>query len=123
ANHGPQVNDAPTVAPPPHQGAGSSLVPQVTTGTCSRCGSAAGNCVCAAADDPYPNGMGAMAYPYVYALGRVEMRFPSLAVEKEFAQATGRAETAGLTDQQVVQSVLSQPHNRYLARQLCWLFT
>ena len=35
---------------------------------------------------------------YVYAIGRVEPRFPSLAVEKEFAQATGRSDTAGLTD-------------------------
>lgn len=32
---------------------------------------------------------------YVYALGRITPRFPSLAVEKEFAQATGRAETSG----------------------------
>ena len=44
---------------------------------------------------------------YVYALGRVEPRFPSLAVEKEFAQATGRAETAGLTDRQALHAVLS----------------
>ena len=35
---------------------------------------------------------------YVYALGRIEPRFPRLSVEKEYAQATGRAETAGLTD-------------------------
>src|SRR6266550_1979250 len=58
---------------------------------------------------------------YIYALGRVTPRFPSLAVEKEFAQATGRAETAGLTDRQALQSVLSQRSNRYLARQLCWV--
>jgi hypothetical protein len=44
-------------------------------------------------------------------------------VEKEFAQATGRAETAGLTDRQAVQKVLSQRQNRYLARQLCWVLT
>src|SRR5438105_7886865 len=58
---------------------------------------------------------------YVYALGRVTPRFPSLAVEKEFAQATGRAETTGLTDRQALQSVMSQRSNRYLARQLCWV--
>src|SRR2546430_939163 len=58
---------------------------------------------------------------YVYALGRVMPRFPILAVEKEFAQATGRTETAGLTDRQVLQSVLSQRSNRYLVRQLCWV--
>jgi PatG Domain len=56
---------------------------------------------------------------YIYALGRIEPRFPRLSAEKEYAQATGRAETAGLTDRQALQSVLSQPENRYLARQLC----
>src|SRR6266487_806743 len=60
---------------------------------------------------------------YVYALGRVTPRFPRLAVEKEFAQATGRAETSGLTDRQAIQPVLSQRANRHLARQLCWVLT
>ena len=60
---------------------------------------------------------------YVYALGCIEPRFPSLSVEKEYAQATGRAETAGLTDRQALQTVLSQPENRYLARQLCYVLT
>jgi len=60
---------------------------------------------------------------YVYALGRVEPRFPRLAVEKESAQATGRAETAGLTDRQALHAVLGQRQNRYLARQLCWVLT
>jgi len=61
---------------------------------------------------------------YVYALGRVEPRFPSLELEKEFAQATGRAEElAGLTDGEALQSVLSERANRYLVRRLCWVFT
>jgi PatG Domain len=60
---------------------------------------------------------------YVYAIGRIEARFPRLSVEKEFAQATGRAETAGQTDQQAFHDVLSQPENRYLATQLCWVLT
>jgi hypothetical protein len=60
---------------------------------------------------------------YVYAIGRIEARFPRQSVEKEFAQATGRAETAGLTDRQALQKVLSQRQNRYLARELCWVFT
>jgi hypothetical protein len=62
-------------------------------------------------------------YSYVYALGRVEPRFPSMALEKEFAQAVGRAETSGLTDRQAVHEVLSQRQNRYLARQLCYVLT
>jgi hypothetical protein len=64
-----------------------------------------------------------MPNPYVYAIGRIEARFPRLSVEKEFAQAAGRTETAGQTDQQTFFSVLSRPENRYLARQLCWVLT
>jgi hypothetical protein len=60
---------------------------------------------------------------YVYAIGRIEARFPNLAAEKEFAQATGRADTAGKTDRQAFHAVLSQRENRYLARQLCWVLT
>jgi hypothetical protein len=60
--------------------------------------------------------------PFVYALGQVGPRFPSLAVEKEFAQGTGRAEAAGLTDREALHAVLSDRANRYLVRQLCWVF-
>ena len=69
------------------------------------------------------NGGGTSGSSYIYAIGRIEARFPRPSVEKEFAQATGRAETAGLTDRQAVQKVLSQRQNRYLARQLCWVMT
>jgi hypothetical protein len=60
---------------------------------------------------------------YVYALGQIEARFPRPSVEKEMAQATGRAETTGRTDHQVFHGVLSQRENRYLARQMCWVLT
>jgi hypothetical protein len=60
---------------------------------------------------------------YVYAIGRIEARFPRISTEKEFAQATGRADTHGLTDRQALQAVLSQPENRYLVRQLCWVMS
>jgi hypothetical protein len=82
---------------------------------CSSCGAT-----------PGPRGPGAssvVAPPYVYAIGRIEARFPSLAAEKEFAQATGRADTAGKTDHQTLQTVLSKRENRYLVRQLCWVLT
>jgi len=58
---------------------------------------------------------------YIYSLTNIEPRFPRLSIEKEFAQATGRAETANLTDRQALQRVLQQ--NRYLVRQLCWVAT
>ena len=79
-----------------------------TSRTCPTCG--------AAADVPPATA------PLIYALGRVEARFPRLSVEKEYAQITRRSDTAGLTDRQVLHSVLSKPENRYLARQCCWLF-
>ena len=60
---------------------------------------------------------------FVYALGRIEARFPTLSLEKELAQATGRAETAGLTDRQALRSVLAERQNRYLVRKLCWTLT
>jgi FlaG/FlaF family flagellin (archaellin) len=60
---------------------------------------------------------------WVYAIGRIEARFPSVSVEKEFAQATGRADTKGLSDRQTLHAVLSKPENRYLLRQLCFVMT
>jgi hypothetical protein len=60
---------------------------------------------------------------FVYAIGRIEPRFPSLGVEKEYAQATGRAASVGLTDRETTQAVLTDPANRYLARKLCWVLT
>jgi PatG C-terminal len=59
---------------------------------------------------------------YVYALGdQIEARYPLASIEKEMAQATGRTETAGRTDQQAFHQVLSRRENRYLARQMCWV--
>jgi PatG C-terminal len=66
---------------------------------------------------------GAVAVSYVYAIGRVEARFANLAAEKEFAQATGRTDTAGKTDQQTFHAVLSKRENRYLVRHLCWVLS
>jgi len=60
---------------------------------------------------------------HIYAVGRIEPRFPSIAVEKEFAQATARAQTKRKTDREVMQAVLSLRENRYLARQLCWVLS
>lgn len=68
-------------------------------------------------------GTSSMPASYVYALGRIEARFPRLSVEKEFSQAIGRADTARKTDQQTFHAVLSERQNRYLVRQLCWVLT
>jgi hypothetical protein len=101
------ASDAPGAVALPAKPAGSVTAAQ----SCPTCGVAAA----ANTQRATPN--------YIYAIGRIEPRFPRPSVEKEFAQATGRAETAGLTDRQAVQKVLSQRQNRYLARQLCWVMT
>jgi hypothetical protein len=61
--------------------------------------------------------------PYVFAVGQVQPTFPTLGVEKEYSQRTGRAQTDGLTDRQALQRVLSDRENRYLVRQMCFVFT
>lgn len=60
---------------------------------------------------------------FVYVVGQIEVRIPRLSVEKELAQATGRADTSGSTDRQALHRVLARKENRYLARQMCWVLT
>jgi hypothetical protein len=62
-------------------------------------------------------------YGYVFALGSIRPQFPSLAVEKEFTQVRGRAQTAGLTDPGALRALLGERRNRYLSRQLCYVLT
>jgi len=103
---GPEIYTSPSASNPASPA--MSVAPQA----CATCGTPSD---AANGSSPNPN--------YIYAIGRIEARFPRPSVEKEFVQATGRAETAGLTDRQAVQKVLSQRQNRYLARQLCWVMT
>ena len=75
------------------------------------------------ATPPCPSCGATSTNAYVYALGRIEPRFPSPGVEKEFAQVAGRTPAKGKTDREMMKAVLSDPQNRYLARQLCWVLT
>ncbi len=104
------VKDTPTVVSSSESRTGTILPTQAGGGGCPTCGSATGS-------------NGGVTPSFVYALGRVEARFPRLAVEKEFAQVTGREKTAGLTDREAIHRVLSQRQNRYLVRQMCWVLT
>ncbi len=108
ANQSGVANGAQLNALPHESKAHSHLSPAA----CANCGTTA-----------EPNGKPAAPPSYVFAIGRVEMRFPSLSVEKEFAQATGRADTKGLTDRKAIHAVLSERVNRYILRQVCWVFT
>jgi hypothetical protein len=84
----------------------------VSPQACSTCGAA-----------PAANGATMAPPSWIYAIGNIGARFPSISVEKEFAQATGRDKTAGLTDRQTLHAVLSKAENRYLSRQLCFVLT
>jgi hypothetical protein len=59
---------------------------------------------------------------FVFALGRVEPRPPDISIEKELAHAIGREQTSGLTDRQALHATMATRENRYLARQVCWVF-
>jgi hypothetical protein len=66
---------------------------------------------------------GAPTVSYIYAIGRIDARFPTLGIEKEFMQAAGRTDNSGRTDRQTLRAVLAKPENRYLARKTCWVLT
>ena len=105
-------NDELTASPYFEARTSSPITPQAGCATCGGQGGPAGLS---------PNDAKTMSY--VYAIGRVEARFPNLAAEKEFAQATGRTDTAGKTDQQTFHAVLSKREHRYLVRQMCWVLS
>jgi PatG C-terminal len=104
ANQLVEKDTEPISMPFPESPTGRMLIPQTGNGECS-CGGMASS----------------TPLSFVYAIGKIEPRFPSASVEKEFAQATGRAETVGLTDREALHKVLTQ--NRYLARLLCYVLT
>jgi hypothetical protein len=60
---------------------------------------------------------------FIHAIGRVQSRFPSLSIEKEFAQVESRSDVTGPTDHQVFSGLLGAPENRYLARRMNWVLT
>jgi hypothetical protein len=98
----------PPVTMPSAGPAGRAIAPQA----CATCGA-----------EPSADSGTAAPPSWVYALGNIEARFPSVSIEKEFAQATSRDTTAGLTDRQALHQVLSKPENLYLVRQLCFVMT
>ncbi len=103
-----------SIAQPPFQtiNTTSSITPQAGVN----------NCGCSSEVDSNSN-INKMPPSFIYAIGRIDARFPNIATEKEFAQVVSRAETAGKTNQQIFHSALSKRENRYLARQLCWVLS
>jgi hypothetical protein len=113
-NEGIEIRQSPTIDAPPIASVpppSAPLAPQDSSLPCPTCGVSPA----APAQRPSPS--------HVYAIGKIEARFPRLSVEKEFAQAVGREGARGLTDRAVLHATLSKPENRYLARQLCWVMS
>src|SRR5947207_703360 len=111
---GTSTSDSNPIYPPVIKGSEATssapLAAQTGSGQCPSCGNAGS-----------PNGIPEVSY--IYALGRVEGRFPRTSSEKEFAQATARADLKGKTDRQALYQVLKNRENRYLVRQLCWVLS
>jgi PatG C-terminal len=86
-------------------------------------------CTCGKEDCPSCNSEhGSKMFPrsYVYAIGKVVHRFPNKSLEIELAQATGRGpqeETRGQTREEALHKVITDPANRYIARQICYVLT
>ncbi|HEX6294634.1 MAG TPA: hypothetical protein VFZ46_05715 [Nitrososphaeraceae archaeon] len=60
---------------------------------------------------------------FVYAIGKIKPKFPSIGIEKEYFQVVGRTDTAGQTDYEVMKTALSKKENQYLLRQMCWVLS
>jgi PatG C-terminal len=84
-------------------------------------------CACGKESCPSCNNSGGSKMfpsPYVYAIGKVIPRFPNKSLEMELAQAMGRKreeETKNLTRPEVAHKLLTDPDNRYIARQICYV--
>jgi PatG C-terminal len=85
-----------------------TAAPSPKSGSCSTCGQAAST-----------THLGSES-AFVYAIGKIEPRFPRQSIEKEFAQLVSREPTKNLTDRQTLYKVLSRTKSRYVARQICW---
>ena len=103
-------NDLSSTTATMHYSSETGVSSQAGGGTCKTC-------------NPNGKSFGNQSPNFVYAIGTIEPRFPMLSLEKECMQATSRLkDTKGLTDQEALLKVISEPHNRYLARQMCWVF-
>ncbi len=110
----PSTSPAPRVEPPVPAITAGTVVPETEPQKVVSSCSAGGRSEAGTESDPHS---------FVYALGTIEARFPTLAIEKEFTQAAAQRDTANLSDGQFLYHVLSAAENHYLARAMCYVFT
>ena len=97
-----------------------AVTPQQAVGSCPTCAAAAQANTSVA---PAQANTSTASPQYVYAVGNVVFYYPSVSVEKELRQATARTGNAvvNLTDPQATATVLQDPQNMYIVRELCWV--
>src|SRR5260370_33474470 len=100
-------NDPPATVAPFGDSAARAISPQA----CPTCGTV-----------PAVNGGTTPSPSWVYAIGNIEARFPTVSLGKEFAQATGRDKTSWTTDRQALPTERSKPQNPYCGPQACFGF-
>lgn len=88
--------------------------------------SAAGPAPCVGCGQPMPGqvilpGVTRVVGP-VLAVGRVRASFPSLGLQREYAEAAEADPDAPVASSDL-KDVISRDEHRYLARQVCWMFT
>ena len=93
-----------------------------TEGTCAHCGQPAGGTSGVALPQVSAQAAAAVRGSFVYAVGRLHARFPSLGAEKEYAQLVG-ADSDAIVRTGALKDALADKQNRYLARQMCWVFS
>jgi hypothetical protein len=64
----------------------------------------------------------AVSSRYMLTVGRLRVGFPDSGLQQEYAQAAGIHPDAPVESSEL-KSVIAEPDNRYLARQVCWIFT
>jgi cyclic patellamide precursor peptide PatG len=106
ANPSAVRDEKPATVPPFVEPAAQTISPQA----CATCGTA-----------PAASPGAAPSPSYVYAIGNLEARFPTIATEKEFMQIAAQMDSKGMTQQQLLSTVVAKAENRYLLRKLCFV--
>ena len=85
------------------------------------------SCGCGSMDNHNHDGTRMLSSPsYIYAIGKVVHRFPNRSLEMELVQTTRyrpAEETRGQSREEVVYRALTDKDNRYIARQICYVFS
>ncbi|MFF8958555.1 hypothetical protein [Streptomyces sp. NPDC014894] len=106
--------------PPPEALPDAPGEPSPVTQACCGCGADGDPAHAGGQDGPAARSAGP---GHVYVLGRVRAVFPDISVQREFSQVAGEAKQPDATDEDALHRVLSDPENRYIARQMCYVLS